>query len=175
MTPTPQTRLRAELGNHLLSTLPDVPPCKGAWRAARIDDCDLLVDWERAFMIECGFAVIEEQLQGVVDQRLAAANILTWLWEVDGTPAAMAVGKLFRPAARIGPVYTAPLYRGRGCAGALVAHLSRALMAGGATGVSLFTDLANPTSNGVYRRLDFRMIGELIHLDVEAPDLAAKR
>ena len=47
-------------------------------------------------------------------------------------------------------------------------------MAGGATGVSLFTDLANPTSNGVYRRLGFRMIGELVHFDIERPTPEAR-
>lgn len=86
----------------------------------------------------------------------------------------MAVGKLLPPSARIGSVYTAPAFRGRSCAGALVARLSRALMADGATGVSLFTDLANPTSNGVYRRLGFWVIGELVHFDIERPASEAR-
>lgn len=174
MQPAPPTRLRAELGNHLLEAAPVVPACVGAWRAAVIDDMPLLIGWERAFLIECGFPVIEAQLHDTVAQRLAGATILYWLWEVDQTPAAMAVGRLLPPSARIGPVYTAPAFRGRGCAGALVARLSCALMAGGATGISLFTDLANPTSNAVYRRLGFLMIGKLIHLEIEQPASAPR-
>jgi len=32
--------------------------------------------------------------------------------------------------------------------------------------VFLYTDLANPTSNGVYRRIGFRYIGQLAHLEL---------
>ncbi len=34
--------------------------------------------------------------------------------------------------------------------------------------VMLFTDAANPTSNGVYERLGFRVVGEVVDLDVAA-------
>ena len=170
MRPVPYTRLRAELGNHLLDTPPVVPACPGSWRAACVEDRDLLCQWERAFMVECGFPVIGDQIRDIVEQRLASPTTLYRLWEVDGAPAAMAMGKLLPPTARIGPVYTTPAFRGRGCAGSLVAHLGRELMTGGASAVSLFTDLANPVSNGVYRRIGFRLIGELIHFDVESSD-----
>ncbi|MBC7414949.1 MAG: GNAT family N-acetyltransferase [Herminiimonas sp.] len=173
MHPAPLTRLRAELGNHVLDTLPVVPACRGSWRVAGTGDTALLTGWERGFMLECGFPVIEGQLQGVVEQRLGAPSTQYWIWEIDGVPAAMAVGRLLPPTARVGPVYTDPAYRGRGCAAALVAHLSRELIARGATAVSLFTDLANPVSNGVYRRLGYRMIGQLIHIDLERSPASA--
>jgi predicted GNAT family acetyltransferase len=57
--------------------------------------------------------------------------------------------------ARVGPVYTPPESRRRGYAGAITAAISRRALDDGAPQVSLFTDLANPISNGVYQRLGY--------------------
>jgi predicted GNAT family acetyltransferase len=60
-------------------------------------------------------------------------------------------------------VYTPPELRGRGYASAVVAALTKRELDAGARCCSLFTDLANPTSNHVYTalgyepRADFRM------------------
>ena len=56
---------------------------------------------------------------------------------------------------RIGPVYTPPTHRGRGYAGAATALASAGLRELGASEVCLFTDLDNPISNGVYRRIGY--------------------
>jgi uncharacterized protein len=61
---------------------------------------------------------------------------------------------------RIGPVFTPPEERGRGFAEALVADLSSAELARGARFCFLFTDLANATSNGLYGRVGYSLIGE---------------
>ena len=53
--------------------------------------------------------------------------------------------------ARIGPVYTPPEQRRKGYAGAAVAQVSQLFLDAGAR-VCLYTDQANPTSNGIYRR-----------------------
>ncbi|WP_405819688.1 GNAT family N-acetyltransferase [Streptomyces sp. NBC_00838] len=58
--------------------------------------------------------------------------------------------------ARVSPVYTPPRLRGRGYGGAVTAAISRAARESGAEQVLLFTDLANPTSNALYRRLGYR-------------------
>lgn len=166
MRPVPQTRLRARLGNHLLESMPVIPVAPGRIRSATLQDVDLLVKWEEMFMVEVGFPVFPEQLHGTIMQRMDTPGTLCRIWEVNGTPAAMACGRLTPPAARVGPVFTAPAFRGRGCAGALVGELSRELLASGAHALTLFTDLANPTSNGVYKRLGYRQIGELIHYDL---------
>lgn len=166
--PLPSTRLRSLFGNHVLDKTPAALASAGDYRSAHGDDLGMLVAWERAFMIECGFPVTEALLEATVLQRLANPATLYRLWEVDRRPVAMAVGKLVPPTARIGPVYTAMECRTRGHAGALVAHFCSELMAAGAGQVSLFTDLANPVSNGVYRRIGFRLIGELVQVDLEA-------
>lgn len=63
---------------------------------------------------------------------------------------------------RIQSVYTPTDQRGRGYGAAVTAAVSRALIEDGDRTV-LFTDLANPVSNRIYRRLGFRPCGEHIN------------
>jgi predicted GNAT family acetyltransferase len=67
---------------------------------------------------------------------------------------------------RIGPVYTPRAQRGRGYASAAVAEVSRRLVAAGER-VCLFTDQANPTSNGIYQALGYRALVDMVNLVVE--------
>jgi predicted GNAT family acetyltransferase len=59
---------------------------------------------------------------------------------------------------RINFVYTPPAHRGRGYATSCVAALTRHLLDPGKEFCFLFTDLANPTSNKIYRRLGYRHV-----------------
>ena len=56
---------------------------------------------------------------------------------------------------RIGPVHTPRARRGRGYGTAVTAAVTRLQLARGRTLCFLYTDLANPTSNAIYRRLGY--------------------
>ena len=60
--------------------------------------------------------------------------------------------------AEIRSVYSLAEFRGRGYASNLVAGLSRQLLDGGRTFCFLNTDLANPTSNGIYQKIGYRPV-----------------
>lgn len=64
----------------------------------------------------------------------------------------------------IGPVYTPPELRRRGCATGLVAEMSRPALAEGRVACTPLTDLANPTSNHIYERVGYRRIGTTRHI-----------
>ena len=53
-------------------------------------------------------------------------------------------------------VYTPPALRGNGFASATVAALSQRELDAGMRWCSLFTDLANPTSNHIYAEVGYR-------------------
>lgn len=72
--------------------------------------------------------------------------------------------------ARVAPVYTPPEHRGRGYAAAVTAEVSRAARAAGADEVLLFTDLANPTSNGVYTRIGYRAVSDRLVISAQESD-----
>jgi uncharacterized protein len=73
---------------------------------------------------------------------------------------------------RIGPVYTPPESRGRGYASTLVAEQSRTLLDAGRAFCFLYTDLDNPTSNALYRRIGYRMIAEAGEVRFDPRDAA---
>ncbi len=124
----------------------------GHERLAGRDDRDLLVEWYAAFDREVGHQ--GEAVGSRVDRRLADGELFVW---DDGRVVCM-VGA-FPPVAgvvRLGPVYTPPDSRRRGYASALVAEVSRRALATNAQECMLYTDLANPTSNGVYQAVGYR-------------------
>jgi len=92
-----------------------------------------------------------------IDERLSRDG---WrLWEVRDEPVAMAaMTPVVADMARITPVYTPPGQRGRGYGSAVTAAVSQAARDAGAEHVLLFTDLANPASNSVYRRIGYRPV-----------------
>jgi predicted GNAT family acetyltransferase len=62
---------------------------------------------------------------------------------------------------RINLVYTPPDRRRRGYATAAVAALTQQLLNSGSRYCCLYTDLANPTSNSVYRRIGYRPVCDI--------------
>ena len=84
-----------------------------------------------------------------------------WLWEDDGTEVSLSgYGGRTPNGIRIGPVYTPLPYRGSGYATALVAAQSRWLLSEGRQFCFLYTDLSNPTSNAIYRRIGYEQVAE---------------
>jgi len=141
----------------LLGSLVDPDPAPpGAARLATAADLDLATHWYNGFAAEVGDPVLN--VERVVGDRVENGTMV--LWEVDGVPVSMAGISLLLEGdgIRIGPVYTPKELRGRAYAGAATAAACRLAYKRGAREVTLFTDLANPTSNALYRRLGFRPI-----------------
>jgi GNAT superfamily N-acetyltransferase len=132
-------------------------PAPGALRQADGEERDLLVKWMRAFAEEAGVQG-GFQAEQIADSQLERGRL--FLWD-DGGPVSMAgTGPRISGIARIAPVYTPPQHRNRGYATNLVAALSRQALAEGAARCTLFTDLANPTSNKIYAEIGYRRIAD---------------
>ncbi len=139
----------------------------GRARAADAGELDDLVRWHAEFNREAGLPVIERPedllLRKVSDQAL-------WWWEQDGTRVSLAghapvVGDRAHAVGRIGPVYTPIPFRRNGFGAAVTAHVAAVLQERCDT-VALFADDANPTSNGVYRRLGFEAAATWVEVPV---------
>ncbi|MGZ4360012.1 MAG: GNAT family N-acetyltransferase [Gaiellaceae bacterium] len=138
------------------------PPAPGgAMRRAQGADRPLLVDWFGRFLVET-FAELRSQPEQSVDYALERPGREgPYLWE-DPSPVALAgCGSPTPNGIRIGPVYTPHEHRRRGYASALVAELTQHLLAGGTRFCFLFTDLANPTSNRIYRRIGYEAVTDV--------------
>ncbi len=127
----------------------------GRRRLARGDDAPLLRTWATAFEAETGTLVSATDHVGWrIEQGLLH------VWDRDATPVSMTAVTL--PSAgvsRVQLVYTPPAERGHGWASALVADLSQQVLNEGAIPM-LYTDLANPVSNGIYQRIGYTAVAD---------------
>ncbi|MGW2619442.1 GNAT family N-acetyltransferase [Streptomyces sp. NPDC001500] len=143
----------------LAELTPPEPAPAGRARVATAADRDLLVRWYEEFSDQVGGHPAQDG-GAWADSRVSYGGIT--LWETpDGVPVAMAgVTPEVAGQIRVAPVYTPAESRGRGYAGAATAEVSRAALASGAAEVLLFTDLSNPTSNGLYQRIGYRPVAD---------------
>jgi predicted GNAT family acetyltransferase len=153
-------RLSMAQGIYGLTSLRQVAEVSGSMRDATTGDRELLVAWMRAFSEEALPDESPVDLARMVDLRLTATEAGLVLW-VDGGPVSVAgFGGRTPHGIRIGPVYTPPEHRRRGYATALVAGVSGRLLSQGRRFCFLYTDLANPTSNRIYRNIGYEPVCE---------------
>ncbi|MFV2001193.1 MAG: GNAT family N-acetyltransferase [Acidimicrobiia bacterium] len=150
-----------------LETVVPPPRPEGQSRRATVADADLVVTW----LVEFGREAMphegndRERLKDIVAKRVSVDSLSGfWLWQVAGLPVSMSGHSgPTRSGIRVGPVYTRPEHRGKGFATALVADQSSALLASGYRFCFLYTDLANATSNEIYKRIGYEQVAESIH------------
>ncbi|MFJ4204697.1 GNAT family N-acetyltransferase [Streptomyces sviceus] len=162
-TPVPHRRQRLyRLGT---LTVPRPAP-EGRARIAQEGDRELLARWYGEFSRDVGESE-SMRAESWADARLAHGGVTLWQ-APDGTPLAMAgLTPLVAGQIRVAPVYTPAPLRGRGYAGAATAEVSRLARDRGADEVLLFTDLANPTSNGLYQRIGYRPVADFAVYDFQ--------
>jgi ribosomal protein S18 acetylase RimI-like enzyme len=149
------TEHRSEQALHRLDEL--TPPRGVPGRAVVADEAmtDLVRTWFRAFTAEV--AVHREDSDSQADRAVRSRGCFVWLGR-DGQPVSMASRRpVVAGRARVGPVYTPTEQRGRGYGSAVTAAATSSILAEGGIPV-LFTELANPTSNKIYRELGYRLV-----------------
>ena len=163
-------RKRMAQGIYAVET-PQLPSgVRGGLRIADAADRELVLQWLREFTAEAmpaGSPMLD--MEQIVDRRIESETGGFALW-VDGeeTVSMSGYGGGTPNGTRVGPVYTPPALRRRGYAGALVAELSRRLLAEGRRYCFLYTDLANPTSNRVYVQVGYELVCESAEYAFEA-------
>lgn len=140
-----------------------IPPIYslGQLRQATFADVDLLSQWYMEFKAEA-FPVGDNsdttEARGRIEDKVEQGALYIWQ-DQDGE--AVSFSGTSRPTPTgiaIGPVYTPPQFRGKGYASSCVAQLSQLLLDQGRQFCTLFTDLANPTSNHIYQSIGYRAV-----------------
>jgi|SRR5215472_2181094 len=147
------------MGNRLyeLLALGESPAVPGKFRQAVPSDRGLMIHWTRSFQSEVSEPADDIDLR--VDAALAGGHL--WLWD-DGDTASMAFSREpVEGVVRVSGVYTPVDKRKRGYAEACVHALSKRLVNAGYRCV-LYTDLANPISNSIYRRIGYTAVAEVL-------------
>jgi uncharacterized protein len=151
-------------GNRLYELLEigGVPDIEGTLRQAGPKECSLMILWTRAFQHEISESANDTELR--VDRGLTDK---LWLWDRSGETVSMAVSREpVHGVVRLSGVYTPPEKRKHGYAAACVHALSKQLRDAGYRCI-LYTDLGNPTSNSIYRRIGYRAVAEALRYRFE--------
>lgn len=142
---------------HQVTPPEDVP---GKFMQATTDNQILVAEWLGGFHREA----LEEERSDDYLERSSAALIDRgegYLWWDEGRPVSMCLQT--RPTKKgisVSGVYTPPDLRGKGYASACVAALSQFMLDEGYQFTSLFTDLANPTSNSIYMKIGYQPLAD---------------
>lgn len=144
-----------------------LPP--GNLRVATTSDRAIIVSWLARAHRDIFGAGVPFDADTVADRRLAPPAspgdpfTSLYLWVDDrGEPRAMAGAQAATATGvRIGAVYTPPEYRRRGYGTAAVATLSQRMLDLGRRACHLYTDLANPTSNHIYKAIGYEPVADI--------------
>ncbi|HEY6609441.1 MAG TPA: GNAT family N-acetyltransferase [Candidatus Limnocylindria bacterium] len=153
-------REMAERIHRLERVVPPGRPASGAWRLVEPRDREVIARWIVDFQDEAvpGAPPTRDPL-GVADRWVAGIGRTGYVWEVDAEVVSLAgAGGETPNGVRIGPVYTPPEQRSRGYATSLTAAATQDQLDRGRRFVFLFTDLANPTSNKIYRSIGYEPV-----------------
>jgi predicted GNAT family acetyltransferase len=144
-----------------LSATP-VTSTAGELRRPHETERDLVVQWTSDFLAE-----IDEPIDDagqVIDSRMAAGSI--FVWDEHGPRSLAAHSKPVHGVARLQTIFTPRHDRGQGYATKAAAALSEQLQRQALHPI-LYTDLINPISNKLYRKIGYRAVCEVLIYDFE--------
>jgi GNAT superfamily N-acetyltransferase len=142
---------------------PHYPP--GGFRPAAIEELALVRQWARGFYEDCFGDEHYEQSMRSAEEKVKDGTLYLW---VDDVPRSMAARSRPTPHGEaVSFVYTPPSQRRKGYASAVVARLSQQILDDGKQFCTLYTDLANPTSNRIYQQIGYTAIADVVTIDFE--------
>jgi GNAT superfamily N-acetyltransferase len=165
-------RISIGQGVYALTSVRAPRPVSGAPRPATAGDRPLLERWMTRFEREALRAMTRDEhgAERAIAARLEGGDSGGFsIWEDEGRAVSLSGWARIPGGARIGPVYTPPDARGRGYASNLVAHVSGEMLTRGAEACFLYTDLGNPTSNAIYRRIGYGQVAESLMVVFDTP------
>jgi len=152
--------------HELLKVNPDIPQT-GALRPARESDMAFLPYWLESFNFDCFGAALN--INPDPDYyRYHINGKKLFILEQNGIPVSMAQkSREMRTVCGVSYVYTPPYFRGKGYATSCVAAVSRLILEAGFEKCVLYTDLANPVSNSIYRKIGYNPVCDSLEIKFE--------
>ncbi|PKM64916.1 MAG: GNAT family N-acetyltransferase [Firmicutes bacterium HGW-Firmicutes-20] len=125
--------------------------------------------WAEAFNAANSYGKTEmsiPQNEKLYHYRLSTKKL--YILEVNGIPVTMAgYTREMQTAIGVAFVYTPPYFRGKGYASSCVAQISQLALDRGYTKCVLYTDLLNPTSNSIYKKIGYTAVCDSLMLKFE--------
>ena len=124
---------------------------------------DLILKWAKHFQKEAQLNEDEQYITSHVTSSLQAGNVFLW---VDDEPVSMTFRE--RPHKKgisIGYVYTPEGLRQHGYATNCVAEVSRRCLRDRYHRCTLFTDVKNPISNSIYKKIGYQYVCDYVYYE----------
>jgi hypothetical protein len=138
------------------------PKISGSLQGAITKDLELLEGWTSHFLEETNLPKQSpNDTAKTVYDFIQTGKLFKWMQAGE----AVCMGALVRTTANvgwIGLVYTPPEHRNKGLAGALTHALSQKILKNGLQSSALFSDVSNPASNAVYKKIGYRIRSEFV-------------
>ena len=145
---------------HQLEAVSSSKQVSGYLRQATASDRQLLTSWIQNFRREAlGENAPKSESDRWFDSKLKQGSL--FVWQDDITVSMVAYGGKTPQGIRINTVYTPPEYRHNGYATACVAAISQKLLDRGYKYCFLYTDINNPTSNNIYRKIGYQPVCDI--------------
>lgn len=132
---------------------------KGTFRVANREDKDILAHWHMKFAKEAlGEDMFYEEFENKLNKRIENKSI--YIFEDENhKPMAMAAStRQLVNGVSVSLVYSSKEARGKGYGLAVIYNLSKEYLKRGNKFCSLFVDKKNPISNGVYKKVGYRIL-----------------
>ncbi|MRG86282.1 GNAT family N-acetyltransferase [Salinibacillus xinjiangensis] len=146
-----------------LKDVNQIPESPGQYALAEMDDLPLLVMWMKAFIKETHeMPLSNEDIENRMRSKIEGKTL--YLWKVNRKPVTMTAKGRQSPNGRVVTlVYTPKEFRGNGYASTLVKKVSEHILMDKSF-CTLYTDLANPTSNKIYQNIGYEPVQDSIVL-----------
>ena len=139
------------------------PEVKGKLKIATPDQIDKMASWMNNFQIEAFQTDQPNKSYEMAKNKIQKEQLFVW---ENGSEVAM--GCIARPTKNgitINFVYTPVEFRKNGYGTKLVAELSNLMLYKGYRFCTLFTDLNNPTSNHIYKKIGYEPVCEFLSIN----------
>lgn len=156
-----EAELQMEQGIFRLNQLKTIQKQKGQLIEADASYQSLVENWLEQYGKETGENHVAGRAKELAESLIEDQRL--HLWIVDGTAVSMASrARTTKNGATINAVFTPDQYKRKGYASQAVWHLTDKLLHSGYSFCSLYTDLANSTSNSIYKKIGYEKIGDSI-------------
>lgn len=132
----------------------------GHLRMATMSDLPLVSDWIYAFSVDANEPMSCKEAHELAQKKIQQGSI--FLWEDQMVVSMAGKSRPTKNGATVSLVYTPPEYRQKGYASSCVAALSQRILDEGYQFCSLYTDMANPTSNSIYMKMGYQPVTDSI-------------
>ena len=147
---------------YALQKINHIPKLEGELKRATIEDLSLISSWFHLFLIEALNEDDEEVANEVALRKIKNEEVYIWF---NKTKVAMAsIARPTNNGVTINYVYTPQSQRANGYGTKLVAELSYEMLEKGYKFCTLFTNLDNPTSNNIYKKIGYKSVKEFISI-----------